>query len=132
VKPDKEKEHRKKLFQEFFAWTELTEDQFESKTTFTRGWIRKCKNGQQMTLRSIAAMKRIFNVPEAYWEGKAGLPIRKEDIIAVAEPSAEYLTEMKIKDMRIAALMEENMKLKDKVIILQEELLRFQALAKSH
>lgn len=120
--------HQGRLLAELLVWKGLSKSSFRELMNKSRQWVSLVISYEKIPAESLIAICKELNVSREYFEGK----IKLENINAVSEPEAKYLTAMEIKEKRIMELLEENTKLKDKIIWLQEELLRFQALVKSH
>lgn len=120
--------HQGRLLAELLVWKGMSKTEFREAMNKSRQWVSLVISYERIPNESLIAICRTLNVSREYFEGK----IKLENINALSEPEEKYHTAMEIKDRRIMELLEENTKLKDKIIWLQEELLRFQALAKAH
>lgn len=120
--------HQGRLLAELLVWKGISKAEFREAMNKSRQWVSLMIGYERIPAHNLIAICRKLNVSIDYFEGKMKL----ENTSMVAEPEEKYLTAMEIKDKRIMELLEENTKLKDKIIWLQEELLRFQALVKSH
>lgn len=128
MKPKKAQLHQGRLLEELLAWKGLSKLQFREMMKKSRQWVSLIIGYERIPRESLIAVCKKLEVSLDYFEGE----VKLENTSVVSDSEANYITKIEEKNNRIQELLEENTRLKDKIIYLQEELLRFHALDKSH
>jgi DNA-binding Xre family transcriptional regulator len=126
----KNDQHQGKLLSELLSWKRISRTDFAKMMGGkSRQWVTLIQSYERIPRSTLLGICSMLKVPEEYFNSN----IKLEDIPSVVqEPDEHYLTESKKKDIKIHELQEEVIRLKGKIIELQERLIDALALQKTH